>query len=294
MDRRLFLEFVAASPLLMKAAAADPMDRIGVSTWSLHRFFAASRGKDVPDSDLLKLNNFFKIVHDRWGVRRFEVVNGHFDSTDPKFLAEVKRTVGSLKGRIVNIPTDLRGTNLSDDDDEKRLATVAAVKKWIDIAAGLGSPAIRCNTGRARDENNLEPTTRSYAELARYGETKKVQILIENHGGISSDPDQLARLFKAVNHPNLGTLPDFGNFPNDEVRFRGLEMMFPYARVACHARAFDFDERGEMIGLDFRRCVALAEKLGFRGVYSIEFAGKADPYDAITRTIALLKQLLPA
>ena len=175
MNRRSFLEVLTGMPILKGAAqrleaqrkaAADPLDRIGVSTWSLHKFFAATRGKDVPDSALLKLTDFFKLAHDRWGVRHFEVVNVHFDSTDPGYVAEIKRLVTAVGGRIHNIPTDLRGTNLSDEDEQKRLATVAAVKKWMDVAAAVGSPSLRPNTGQARDENNLEPAMRSFRELA--------------------------------------------------------------------------------------------------------------------------------
>ena len=320
MNRRNFLEALAVTPFLTRAAgsmaearrepAGDPLDRIGVSTWSLHRFFAAGqtsagrpggpgrssagsgpRGQEVPESALVKLTDFFQLAFDRWGLRNFEAVNNHFDSTEQEYLGQVKRAAAAVKGRIQNIPTDIRGTNLSDDDEQKRLAAVAAVRRWMDVAAAVDAPSIRCNTGRARDENNLEPAIRSYTELAGYGQSKKVRVIIENHGGLSSDPDKVVKLIRAVNHPNLGTCPDFGNFPNDQVRFRGLEMMFPYAQI-CHAKSHDFDERGEMTAFDFRRCVALAEKAGFRGIYSIEYEGKADPYEGVTRTVALLKQAL--
>jgi sugar phosphate isomerase/epimerase len=294
MNRRNFLGGMAIAPLVASAAqqaksSGIPMDRIAVSTWSLHPMFKATRGKDVPDSAMIDLLGFFKIAHDRWGVNNFETVSLHYDSDDWEYLTDVRKAVEAVKGRIQNIPCDVRGTNLSDDDETKRQASVAAVKKWIDAAVFVGSPSVRCNTGRSKDPANLEPAIRSYTELATYAEKKKVRVIIENHGGISSDAAALMKLIKAVNKPNMGTLPDFGNFPNDEVRYPALEMMFPYARI-CHAKSIDFNEKGEMTTFDFHRCVALAEKAGFKGVYSVEFEGKGDPYDGVTKTIAMLRK----
>ena len=295
MNRRSFLT-LTTTPFLERATALaqtprDPLARMAVSTWSLHPLFSATRGRDVPDSALVKLTGFFKLVHDRWGIRNFEAVSVHFESSDWEYLTDVRKAVEEVKGRIHNIPCDIRGTNLSDDDDAKRRESVAAVKEWIDAAVLMGSPSIRCNTGRSKDSANLEPAVRSYRELAAYGAEKKVRVIIENHGGISGDAVKLVELIKTVNNPNLGTLPDFGNFPGDQARYPGLEMMFPYAQI-CHAKSIDFDEKGEMTTFDFGRCVALAEKLGFRGIYSIEYEGKGDPYDGVTKTVALLKRAL--
>ncbi len=137
------------------------MERIGVSTWSLHTRFQATRAKDVADQDLIKLLDFFGIVNKRWGVRNFECVSVHFESQAPEYLAAVRKAVDAVRGKIHNIPCDIRGTNLSSDDEQERLRSVAAVKTWIDSAVAVGSPSIRCNTGRSKDPANIEPAVRS-------------------------------------------------------------------------------------------------------------------------------------
>ena len=92
--------------------------------------------------------------------------------------------------------------------------------------------------------------------------------------------------------PNLGTCPDFGNtFKTEEQRHAGLTMMFPYAKI-CHAKTLEFNAQGEMTSFDFPACVALAEKAGFQGVYSIEFEGSGDPMQGVTWTLAILKKAL--
>lgn len=267
------------------------MDRIGVSTWSLHTRFAATRGKDVPDSELIKLLDFFGIVNKRWGARHFECVNMHFESQEPQYLAAVRKAVDAVRGTIHNMPCDIRNTNLSDDDESGRQRSVAAVKTWIDSAVAVGSPSIRCNTGRSKDPANIEPTVRSYRELSEYGAGKKVRVIIENHGGLSSSAEAILKLIRAVNHPNLGTLPDFGNFPTDEERYPGLELMFPLGRIA-HAKIGRTNRQGEWVSLDVNRCVQIGERTGFKGIYSVEYEGPGDPFEGVTQSIAILKKAL--
>ena len=88
----------------------------------------------------------------------------------------MREALEAVQGRIHNIPCDIRDTNLSADDPAQRQASVAAVKKWIDAAVFVGSPSIRCNTGRAKDPANLELATASYHELTVYGQHKKVRV----------------------------------------------------------------------------------------------------------------------
>ena len=288
MDRRDFLLAGLSAGTLLMHAANDPMSRIGVSTWSLHPYFKSThRAAPGPALDL-KLTDFFGLVKQRWGVTNYEVVNVHFDSKDPAYLAEVRAALAAVGGRIYNIPCDIAKTNLSDDDEARRATSVAAVKEWIDVAVVMGSPSIRCNTGNG----NLAQAIKSYGEIAAYGERKKVRVTIENHGGISGDPAKIVELIKAVDNPYMGTCPDFGNgFKTEAARHAGMEAMFPYAKV-CHAKTLEFNDQGEMTSFDFGACVALAEKAGLTGMYSIEYEGSGDPMQGVPWTIALLKKAL--
>lgn len=298
MDRRSFLKKLSAAPALAEAGRAlaaaqrDPMERIGVTTWSVHNFFPKTRyGKLPPGTPTIRLPDFFALAAATWGVRNFELVNAHFESSDYGYLADVKQAVKQQNGRLYNICVDLEGTNLSDDDEERRKAGVEGVKKWINAAVTLGCPSIRCNTGESPRGGAVDKTIASYKELVAYSGPKKVRVIIENHGGISYIPEKIVEIMKGVGGPWIGTLPDFGNWPNDEVRYRALETVFPYARV-CHAKALNFTPAGEVADFDFGRCVSIAEKSGFKGIYSVEFEGPEDPMVAVSKTIALLKREL--
>ncbi len=93
---------------------------------------------------------------------------------------------------------------------------------------------------------------------------------------------------KGVGGPWVGTLPDFGNWPSEEVRYRGLAMVFPYAKM-CHAKTLGSADGTEGQSLDFARCVQIAEKAGFKGIYSVEYEGPEDPMRAVPNMIAMLK-----
>ena len=295
MDRRDFLltgALTGLSAVALPFVPADAGARIGVSTWSLHPYFKPTK-RNVPgtppqESGDLHLPDFFGIVKQRWGVTNFEVVNTHFDSKDPQHLADVRAALGEMGGRIYNIPCDIPKTNLSDEDDTPRAASVAAVKEWIDVAVSVASPSIRCNTGNG----SLGQAFKSYSELAEYGQSRSVRVTIENHGGISGDPAKIVELIKEVGNPYMGTCPDFGNgFKTEAARHAGLAALFPYAKV-CHAKTLEFNAQGEMTSFDFGACVALAEKAGFKGMYSIEYEGSGDPMQGVSWTIALLKKAL--
>src|SRR5260221_520289 len=155
MNRRDFLAGLSAVPLALRAASRS-MSRIAVSTWSLHPYFKATR-RSVPGKPLdLKLPDFFRLAQERWGVTNYEIVSVHFDSKDWEYLTDMRKALSQVGGKVYNIPCDIARTNLSDDDPEKRAASVAAVKEWIDAAVFMGSPSIRCNTGASRkDPNNV-------------------------------------------------------------------------------------------------------------------------------------------
>jgi sugar phosphate isomerase/epimerase len=302
MNRRELLAGLSVGPMIANfterlRATTNPLARIAVSTWSLHAYFKATK-RNVPGtppqgSSDLTLLDFFQLVKDRWGVTQYETVSTHYDSTDPAYLAQARAALDKVNGKIRNMPCDIPRTNLSDDDDEHRIASVDAVKKWIDVAVVMGSPSIRCNTGRSRaNPKNIDGTVNSYRELAEYGAGKNVRVTIENHEGVSTDMALLEQLLKTVNHPNLGTCPDFGNtFKTEEQRHAGLTMMFPYAKI-CHAKTLEFNATGEMTSFDFPGCIALAEKAGFTCVYSIEFEGSGDPMQGVAWTLAMLKKAL--
>jgi sugar phosphate isomerase/epimerase len=132
---------------------------------------------------------------------------------------------------------------------------------------------------------NLAPTVESYKALAAYGKSKGVFVIVENHGGVGSEhPEELVRVFEEVNNDFFGALPDFGNFPDEPTRARGLKLLFPHAQVVCHAKGLEFDANGRETQYDFPGSIAASKAAGFKGVYSIEYEGPGDPYEGVQKT----------
>ena len=127
-------------------------------------------------------------------------------------------------------------------------------------------------------------------ELAAEGERTGVCVLIENHGGISSDADLIVRIIEEVGSPAVGTCPDFGNTP-DHSRIPFLQRIMPYAKVV-HIKFYQFDAAGEETRIDVRACLEVCRNAGFDGYLSIEFEGEGDQFEGVARSVALLRKYL--
>jgi sugar phosphate isomerase/epimerase len=226
------------------------LDRVCVSTWAYHTAF--EEGK-------IRLLDFPEMIAEQFGVHNLEIVAPHFGDTDRKALEqELRRT----KSRMVNIPVDIKELwetpSLSSPDEPVRQRAIGLYSAWIDRAAELGVPSVRCDPGLL-NLADLRSTIESYRTLVAHGAARNVEVSVENHGSAASHPEQLAEVLRAS---GAAALPDFGNFPDDATRARGLRLLFPLAKSICHAKLIP----------SIRDCVAIAEDSGFRGVYSIESA----------------------
>jgi sugar phosphate isomerase/epimerase len=297
---RLTSEDLLAKQVRRHAVRFNPHDkrnRIGISTWSFHNYFQATREKEfnLPGS-MLVLLDFPEMIADRYQVHNLEFVAPHFASTEPAYIQELKLKLRAARSLLVNIPVDVAEIwnegGLSDPREGVRNAALSASRNWIDIARELGAHSVRCDPGRMSTED-LAPTIDSYKKLAAYGKPRGVSVIIENHGGVGSEhPEELINVFKQVGGDSTGSLPDFGNFPDEETRLHGLPLLFPYARTVCHAKGLEFDASGNEIKFDFRRCVEISKQAAFKGVYSIEYEGPADPYVGVQRVIDELLRYL--
>jgi sugar phosphate isomerase/epimerase len=150
---------------------------------------------------------------------------------------------------------------------------------------------VRCDPGKINPKD-LSPTISSYRTLGSYGASKGIFVIIENHGGVGSEhPEELVDIFKGAGK-NVGALPDFGNFPDEATRQRGLPLLFPFARTVCHAKGLKFDAQGNETVFDFPRCMKTAKEARFNGVYSIEYEGDGDPYEGVQRVVDELNRYL--
>jgi sugar phosphate isomerase/epimerase len=289
--------WAAAQGHAARPPAGDKRQRIAVSTWSLHNYFPSTREKGFSlPGNMLALLDFPEMIADKYKVHHLEFCAPHFATTEPAYLKELKNCLVRARADVVNMPIDIEEIRteggLSDPSRKVRENAISAAKKWIEVAAVIGSKAVRCDPGKM-DGKNLAPTISSYRRLSDYGRSKGVRVIIENHGGVGSEhPEELVKVFKRVGGSFIGALPDFANFPNEPIREKGLELLFPYARGVCHAKGIEFDANGDEKRFNFPKCVEISKKAGFKGVYSIEFEGPGDPYVGVQKTLdELLKYL---
>jgi sugar phosphate isomerase/epimerase len=251
------------------------LNRVCVSSWSFHTAF--ERDKDNPGKVLMDILDFPEMIADRYHVHNIEVVLPHFANPDPRRVAEFKARLDKAHSRVVNMPLDFgvlwNKPAISSTDAAEREAALAMYRSGIDTAHEIGSPTVRCDPGVV-DLDDPSLTIDSYKHLAAYAGARGIKVVVENHGPIAKDPDALVAILKAA---GVGSLPDFGNFPDEDTRERGLRVLFPLAGDVAHAKLRD--------GWDFGRCLRIAKESGFTGMYSIEAGGKGDPYTEV-QTIA--------
>ena len=274
-DRRDFLAAVAAALAAPSAArcveAADPpapapLFRISLAEWSLHHTIFAG-----------KLDNldFPRTAKRQFGIDAVEYVNQFFKdkAKDAAYLADLAKRAADEGVKNVLIMCDGLG-NLGDPEASARTKAIENHFPWVEAAKRLGCHAIRVNAaskGTAEEQQKLAAD--GLSRLADYAAQMDMAVIVENHGGLSSNGEWLAGVIKLVNKPNCGTLPDFGNF-HDYDRYRGVEELLPFAK-GVSAKSHEFDADGNEVRTDYRRMLRMVVAAGYRGWVGIEYEGTA-------------------
>jgi L-ribulose-5-phosphate 3-epimerase len=267
--------------------------KISLAEWSLHRWLY-SKPSQMAERNL----DFPKIAREEYGIEGVEFVNQFFKTKahDSEYLKDLKKRASDVGVTCVLIMIDDEG-DLSARDQKRRDEAVEKHKQWVDAAAALGCHAIRVNTGSHYSPTDVGGVAEACGKLTEYGETHKIEIICENHGGPSSNPDALLALMKAVNRPTFGTLPDFGNFPLDRQRnytidvYDAIARMMPYAK-GVSAKSYDFESSGKETKLDYARIMKIVTDAGYHGFVGIEYeGGRLSEPDGIRATKKLLESL---
>ena len=239
---------------------------ISLAAWSMHRLFFAKQIDQLGMVDMTA----------QAGISGFEMVNTFFPSPQYAYLKQLKQRAEDQNVRLLLIMCDGEGS-MAGPDKAGRMQAAKNHHKWVDIAAVLGCHSIRCNTGaQPGDDGALDRCAESFAALVEYADASGINVLIENHWGLSSDPDWLMGLMDRVNHPRFGTLPDFGNFPDEIDRYDAVRRMMPRA-IAVSAKCYDFDDAGAETKIDFDQMMRIVSDAGYNGYVGIEYEGERLP-----------------
>lgn len=225
-----------------------------------------------------------------------------------KILEVLKQRSDSLGLENLIIMVDGEG-DLSLDDESETQKAVENHYKWVDAAAYLGCHSIRVNLFGAQDpEAWASNSVRSLKALGTYAAEKGVNVLVENHGGLSSDAALLARVMEETGMENVGTLPDFGNFclkreggarwgapcVEEYDRYGGVEELMPYAK-GVSGKSYAFDENGNETSMDYYKLIQIVKDSGYEGYIDVEFEGpEADPIPGILATKKLIEEAATA
>ncbi len=253
------------------AASSEPLYRISLAQWSLNKHFKA-KGGELDNLDFARVaRDQFKIDHIEYSSQMFQD-----KAADKGYLAQMLQRQRDAGSTALLIMVDNEG-DLGDPDPKARTQAIENHHKWADAAKHLGCHSVRVNArSQGTWDEQLELAADGLRQLTEYGAKLGINTIVENHGGLSSNGKWLAAVMKQVDHPNVGTLPDFGNFiTNDETgeeydRYLGVEELMPYAK-AVSAKAKKFDSNGEEVSTDYHRMMKIVVDSGYRGFVGIEF-----------------------
>ena len=266
----------------------EPLFMISLAEWSLHRSIFSNKIEHL---------DFAKIAKNSFGIDGIEYVNQFFSdkATQKDYIKEMKRRADEEGVRSLLIMCDGEG-RLGDPNEKKRKKAVENHFKWIEAAKLLGCHSIRVNAASDGSyEEQLKLAADGLSRLTEFGDLHNINVIVENHGGLSSNAQWLSSVIKNVNQPRCGTLPDFGNFhiSRDERYdyYKGVKEMMPFAK-AVSAKSYDFDDSGNETTLDYKRMMHIVLSAGYRGYVGIEYEGnRLSESDGIKATKRLLERI---
>jgi sugar phosphate isomerase/epimerase len=269
--------------------------KISLAEWSLNRTLFSG-----------ELNNleFPVFAKNEFGIDAVEYVSTFFAGTGKSYINELLQVTKDNGITNVLIMVDGEG-NLGDLYKPRRIQAVERHYKWIDSAKILGCHSIRVNArGDGTEKQVSACAVDGLGRLAEYGAQAEINVIVENHGGYSSDGKWLSNVITCVNNPFCGTLPDFGNFClKSEIvegnwkcieeydKYLGIQEIVPFAK-GVSAKSHNFDENGNETGIDYKKMIQIVKDSGYEGYIGIEYEGdKLSERDGIIATRNLLKKI---
>lgn len=297
MNRRTFISNATiagtalASGMLTRQASAGekPLFKISLAQWSLHKGFFDGTYDTL---------DFARIAREKFGIEAIEYVNQfYFELLNDTLVGELRKRADG-EGVISNLIMIDNEGRLGDPDAAERMQAVESHYRWADAAHVLGCQSIRVNAASAGSwDEQMKLAADGLNSLAGYCTKLGLNVLVENHGGLSSNAQWLTGVMKLADNPVVGTLPDFGNFVIDREtgesydRYQGTAELMPFAK-AVSAKTFDFDEDGNETTIDYLRMMGIVMNAGYRDWVGIEYEGDMlSEEEGVTLTMQLLERV---
>lgn len=305
MNRRQFVQrsatVAAGMAVLPRSFSSDLFKKdffeISLAEWSLHK---ALFSKKIDNLD------FPSIAKKQFGISVVEYVNQFFKdkAKDTAYLNELLKRCkdNGVTNHLIMI--DGEG-DLGSTDSNERMKAVENHYKWVDAAKYLGCRTIRVNAfGKGSREEVQQAAVEGLSKLGEYGKKAGINIIVENHGGYTSDGDWLLATIQKVNMKNVGILPDFGNFcikrdsgqvwggkcVEEYDKYKAVKNWMPYVK-GVSAKSINFDENGNCVETDYNRMMKIVKDAGFKGYVGIEYEGdKLSEEEGIKKTKELLQR----
>lgn len=310
MNRKQFLSLAGVStlglafPVPIFSSEKAAKNKISLAQWSMNRSFFSGK-KDAHD---------FAVYAANMGFTGVEFVNQfYFDqlkngTTSSKNVSSLAKTLNSRAkdNNVTNvlIMVDLEG-NLADSSSKEIKTAIEQHKKWVELAAEIGCHSIRVNLSGEKDPKRwIDKSVEGLTGLCGFAKTMGINIIVENHGGLSSNGSLLVQVMKKTNLDNCGTLPDFGNFciahswGNDPTceewydMYKGVAELIPYAK-SVSAKSYDFDDNGNETKIDYAKMMKIVKQNNYDGYIGVEYEGsRLGEKEGILATKNLIQRLL--
>ncbi|MGB1123566.1 MAG: sugar phosphate isomerase/epimerase family protein [Phycisphaeraceae bacterium] len=271
-----------AADAKFEAPYGEPLFKISVAQWSLNKLFW---DKKVDNRD------FGKYIREQYNLDAVEWVNQFFKdkATDFSYIREMKQRCDDHGVKTLLIMVDGEG-QIGHPDAAQRKKTVENHMKWVVASKLLGGHAIRVNAGsKGSYDEQVKLAADGLHQLTEFARGFGISVIVENHGGLSSNGAWLAKVMDTVGLPECGTLPDFGNFPGDYDNYLGIHEMMPYAK-AVSAKCHEFNDDGTHKRTDFARMMRIVLSHGYRGYVGVEYEGKTDKTEGVRKGMKLLEK----
>jgi hypothetical protein len=301
----------------MQTANQAKLGRIAILSLSFDGMLKTGVGAPPDPARTLDVMDLPQMIADRYGIHQVELQHAHFLSAEAAYLKDLRGRIAKAKSQLVQINMDFGGSNVSATGFSARAQGIDLAKQWIDHAEALGCPRVLVNQGSLVAE--VRPKAiEGLKILADYGKAHKVTVTVENRdNGVASpapapppppaappaDPAAAGRgrggggrgqgapppppatwqvVVEVIKAVGISATPNIGNFPNETERAAGLRALFPLSGGTCHCT-------NDPAKYSLADAIKISKDVGYKGLYSIQAVGGADPHAA---TKLLLDELL--